>query len=197
MIRPASITVLLCTPCLLLAEVGDPNIRTDHPDYPGEGAFQSVEDCVRFATGGKSAEQEKAIALYLWMLKHQYHLMSPQERCVPGRTPDTAKPGDYEMVVFDANRARFSYGYGLCGTVHAWNEPYWHALGMRARRRAFPGHVNSEVRYGGSWHAFKIGPVIGDYVAHRVVGEKKGLPEAGLSGEELAATYTLKAETFA
>ncbi len=50
---------------------------------------------------------------------------------------------------------------------------------------------------GGSWHAFKIGPAIGDYVAHRVVGEKKGLPEAGLSGEELAAIYTLKAETFA
>ena len=50
---------------------------------------------------------------------------------------------------------------------------------------------------GGSWHAFKIGPVIGDYVAHRVVGEKKGLPEADLSGEELATIFTLKAETFA
>jgi glycine/D-amino acid oxidase-like deaminating enzyme len=50
---------------------------------------------------------------------------------------------------------------------------------------------------GGSWHAFKIGPVIGDYVAHRVVGEKKALPEAGLSGDELAAIFKLKAETFA
>jgi glycine/D-amino acid oxidase-like deaminating enzyme len=50
---------------------------------------------------------------------------------------------------------------------------------------------------GGSWHAFKIGPVIGDYVAHRVVGEKKGLPEADLSGDELAALFELKAETFA
>ncbi|HXV60404.1 MAG TPA: FAD-dependent oxidoreductase [Vicinamibacteria bacterium] len=49
---------------------------------------------------------------------------------------------------------------------------------------------------GGSWHAFKIGPVIGDYVAHRVVGEKKGLPEAGLSGEALAAIFKLKPETF-
>ena len=50
---------------------------------------------------------------------------------------------------------------------------------------------------GGSWHAFKIGPVIGDYVAHRVIGEKKGLPEAGLSGDELAAIFKLKAKTFA
>ena len=39
---------------------------------------------------------------------------------------------------------------------------------------------------GGSWHAFKIGPVIGNYVAHRVIGEEKGLPEANLSGAELS-----------
>ena len=50
---------------------------------------------------------------------------------------------------------------------------------------------------GGSWHAFKIGPVIGDYVAHRVVGEEKGLPEANLSGAELSAIFKLKPETFA
>lgn len=49
---------------------------------------------------------------------------------------------------------------------------------------------------GGSWHAFKIGPMIGDYVAHRVVGEKKGLPEADLSGDDLAAIFKVKAETF-
>ena len=50
---------------------------------------------------------------------------------------------------------------------------------------------------GGSWHAFKIGPVIGDYVAHRVIGEEKGLPEANLSGAELSAIFKLKPETFA
>jgi hypothetical protein len=136
------------------AEVGDPTVRTDHPQYAGEGAFQSVEDCVRFATAGEDASQDRAIALYRWILTHQYHLASPQEWRVPGRTPDTAKSGDDGVVPFDANRARFSYGYGLCGTVHAWNEPYWSALGMRPRRRAFPGHTNSEVFYDGSWHAF-------------------------------------------
>jgi hypothetical protein len=136
------------------AGVGDPTIETDHPDYAGEGAFQSIEKCVEFATHEATSSQERAIALYLWLLEHQYHLMSPQEWCVPGRNPDTAVPGDYELVPFDANRSRFSYGYGLCGTVHAWNEPYWNALGMRPRRRAFPGHVNSEIFYDDSWHAF-------------------------------------------
>ncbi len=50
---------------------------------------------------------------------------------------------------------------------------------------------------GGSWHAFKIGPVIGDYVANRVIGQEQGLPDAGLSGQELAAIFKLKTETFA
>jgi hypothetical protein len=136
------------------AQVGDPTLRTDHPQYPGVGAFQTIEDCVAFATQGVEGEQQQAIALYNWLLTHQWHLASPQEWCIPGRTPDTAQTRDYENVVYDANSGRFSYGYGLCGTVHAWNEPYWEALGMKARRRAFPGHTNSEIFYGGSWHAF-------------------------------------------
>ncbi len=134
----------LALPAIAGGEVGDPTLRTDHPHYPGEGAIQTVEDCVRFATEGKEGEQERAIALYLWMLTHQWHLASPQEWNIPGETPDTARD-NHEMVVYDANRARFSYGYGLCGTVHSWNEPYWRALGMAARRRAFPGHTNSDL----------------------------------------------------
>jgi hypothetical protein len=135
------------------AGVGDPTIETNHPHYPGEGALQTIEQCVERATAGHKTPQEKAIALYQWLLAHQFHLQSPQEWCVPGKRPGE-KPDDYEMVVYDANRGRFSYGYGLCGTVHAWNEPYWKALGMQARRRAFPGHTNSEVFYDGAWHAF-------------------------------------------
>jgi hypothetical protein len=133
-------------------QVGDPTLRTSHRIYPGEGAMQTVEDVVELATAGQQSEQDRAISLYRWLLMHQYHLMSPQECAYPGQTVDTAKDSS-ERVVYDANRARFSYGYGLCGTVHAWNEPYWRALGMKARRRAFPGHTNSEVFYDGAWHA--------------------------------------------
>jgi hypothetical protein len=145
---------LTLTAILARAEVGDPTIRTDHPQYAGEGAFQTIEDCAKFATAGAHAPQDKAIAMYLWLLTHQWHLVSPQEFNVPGAKPDAQKSDAYELMVFDANRARFSYGYGLCGTVHAWNEPYWKALGMNARRRAFPGHTNSEIEYDGAWHAF-------------------------------------------
>jgi hypothetical protein len=157
--RSRGTRTLLGTVALLLlalplkAGVGDPTLETDHPDYPGEGAFQTVEQCVKRATAGKTTAQDKAIALYLWLLTHQYHLMSPQECTVAGKTANTAKE-DPDLIVRDAQRARFSYGYGLCGTVHSWNEVYWRALGMKARCRAFPGHTNSEVEYDGAWHAF-------------------------------------------
>ena len=134
------------------AGVNDPTVQTDHAFYPGEGAFQTIEDCVTFATKGKKIPQEKAIAMFQWLLNHQFHLHSPQEWNIPGLTPGTGNHPD--MVVYDANRGRFSYGYGLCGTVHAWNEPYWKALKMPPRRRAFPGHTNSEIFYNAGWHVF-------------------------------------------
>lgn len=135
------------------AEVGDPTIETDHPQYPGEGVFQTTESCVRWATRGAKSDHEKALALFNWILTHQWHNASPQEWCAPGVSPGE-RPNDTDMMVYDANRGRFSYGYGLCGTVHAWNEVYWKALGMPARRRAFPGHTNSEVLVDGKWRAF-------------------------------------------
>ena len=150
--RTAICVLLLTIPAW--AEVGDPTVQTDHPRYAGEGAFQTIEDCVRFAAKGQTSPQDKAIAMYLWLLTHQWHLVSPQEFNVPGAIPDTQRSSEYDLMVYDANRARFSYGYGLCGSVHAWNEPYWKALGMNARRRAFPGHTNSEIEYDGDWHTF-------------------------------------------
>lgn len=145
--------LMLFSTATVRAGVGDPTVETDHPYYAGEGAFQTIEQCVAHATAGKTTPQDKAIAMYLWMLTHQFHLMSPQEWYVPGMVPNSAKDHD-DTTVYDAERGRFSYGYGLCGTVHAWNEPYWKALGMTARRRSFPGHTNSEIEYAGGWHTF-------------------------------------------
>ncbi|QDU95886.1 hypothetical protein [Lignipirellula cremea] len=145
--------VIFLLPSAVQAEVGDPTLQTDHPVYAGEGAFQEIEDCVTFATRGASTPQDKAIAMFQWILQHQYHLHSPQEWGATDHAPDVAQPQN-ELIPYDANIARFSYGYGLCGTVHAWNEPYWRALGFEPRRRAFPGHTNSEIRYDGGWHAY-------------------------------------------
>ena len=148
-------------PCIVLAtsisyvtaEVGDVLLSTDHVQYPGEGEFQTPEDCVRWATRDITSDHQRSLAIFQWLLTHQWHLHSPQEWCQVGRVPG-AKNDDYEMVVYDANRGRFSYGYGLCGTVHAWNEPYWSAAGFPSRRRSFPGHTNSEVFVDKQWRVY-------------------------------------------
>ena len=69
--------------------VGDPTLRTDHPQYAGEGAFQTVEDCAAFAARQAQTPQDRAVAMYLWLLTHQWHLHSPQEPLLPGLQPDT------------------------------------------------------------------------------------------------------------
>jgi hypothetical protein len=151
---PAFVGCLLLAAVPVRAGVGDPTIETDHPHYAGEGAFQTVEQIVSRVCAGKKTEQDKAIALYLWILSHQFHGMSPQEWNVPGEVPDANKEGRTDLIVYDVNRARFSYGYALCGTVHAWNQAYWKALGMNARSRGYPGHTSSEIEYDGSWHMY-------------------------------------------
>lgn len=128
---PAVFSVLIACP-FVLAEIGGPTIQTDHLVYAGEGAFQDIESCVEFATRDATTPQETAIALYRWILQHQYHAASPQQWSVGNQIPDAVRPKD-ELIPYDANIARFSYGYGLCGTVSAWNEPYWRGLGFAAR----------------------------------------------------------------
>jgi glycine/D-amino acid oxidase-like deaminating enzyme len=51
-----------------------------------------------------------------------------------------------------------------------------------------PGLDNVWLVGGGSYHAFKMGPVAGDYTAHRIVGRDRN--------PELAAIFKIKAETF-
>lgn len=152
-VKLLTILCLLASVHRVCAEVGDVTIQTDHEQYPGEGAFQSPAQCVNWAARDATTDHEKSLAIFQWLLTHQWHLMSPQEWCIPGRVPG-ANSNDYEMVVYDANKGRFSYGYGLCGTVHAWNEVYWQAAGFPARRRAFPGHTNSEIFYDGKWRMY-------------------------------------------
>ena len=51
-----------------------------------------------------------------------------------------------------------------------------------------PGLENVWLVGGGSYHGFKMGPVAGDYVAHRVVGRDKS--------PELASIFKIKDQTF-
>src|SRR6516225_373905 len=63
------------------ADVGDPQVRTDHPWYPGELACSTFErlfatqaEVYRRVVGVKpTTEEQKALAAWLWRNTHYYH----------------------------------------------------------------------------------------------------------------------------
>ena len=71
----------------LLCDVGDPQLRTDDPWYPGELAFSTFErlfdtqaEVYERVTGKRpETDEEKAIASWLWRNTHYFHCQEAGE----------------------------------------------------------------------------------------------------------------------
>ena len=130
------------------ADVGDPQLRTDHAWYPGELAFstfdrlQQTQAEVYTRETGRAVESDhdKALASWYWRNLHYAH-------CQEG-------VGDYFDEGFaksDWNReywrGLFAHGMSLCGTTHAqWSAEFNHLLGhCRSRSVGVTGHSSFEV----------------------------------------------------
>jgi hypothetical protein len=131
-----------------LADVGDPQIMTLHPWYPGELALSSFDRLAKTqarvyerVTGKKvDTDQDKALAAWLWRNTHFAH--------------GEEGKGDYFDTGFeksDWNReywhGMFAHGFALCGTTHAqWTAEMEHLLGpCRGRAVGVSGHNSFEV----------------------------------------------------
>src|SRR5262249_32637198 len=78
---PAVVFTILMASASLRAGVGDPQVRTDHPWYPGELACSTFERL--FATQAQAYERvtginpvtghDKALASWLWRNTHYHH----------------------------------------------------------------------------------------------------------------------------
>lgn len=138
------------------AQVGDPQLETDDPFYPGEGAMstpsRAVNHALRIPRGalGSASNRDKLIRLFLWRAEHYAHLYSPAVYNLPGVQPDPSADNPL-MTDYDAMRALFSYAWGLCGTNHAQMRPFVEALGWTDRRRALVGDTGYEVFVDGGW----------------------------------------------
>ncbi|MGI9474804.1 MAG: hypothetical protein ACR2NZ_24955 [Rubripirellula sp.] len=130
------------------AEVGDPQLRTDHAWYPGELAISTFErlaqtqaEVYKRETGRDvESDQDKALASWYWRNLHYAH-------CQEGT-------GDYFDTGFersDWNReywhGLFAHGMSLCGTTHSqWSAEFNHLLGhCRSRCVGVTGHSSFEV----------------------------------------------------
>src|SRR6476646_918602 len=76
-----AITIAFCCVSLASADVGDPQLGTDHPWYPGELAcstfdrlFATQAAAYQRVTGRDCAtDEDKALAAWLWRNTHYWH----------------------------------------------------------------------------------------------------------------------------
>jgi hypothetical protein len=102
--------------------VGDPQVRTDHPWYPGELACSTFErlaatqaDVYARVTGARpKTDEEKALASWLWRNTHYFHAEDGTE---PLWGNDFTRGLDLRQREYWTGL--FAHGFGLCGTTHS------------------------------------------------------------------------------
>jgi hypothetical protein len=152
---PRRLTLLLALCCSLTAlsaraDVGDPQVRTDHPWYPGELACSTFERLAatqadvyeRVAGVRPTTDEQKALASWLWRNTHYWHGdAGAEDLWGQGFTAG----GDLKMREYWTGL--FADGFGLCGTTHAqWAAEMEALLGhSRGRCAGVAGHNSFEV----------------------------------------------------
>ena len=143
-IMPASLAAVA------VAEVGDPQIRTDHVWYPGELACStfprlsvSQAKLYQHVTGiTPTSDQDRALASWLWRNTHYWH-GEEGARDLWGK--GFLNGGDLRSREYW--NGQFAYGFGLCGTTHSqWTAEMNALLGHgRGRDLGVDGHNSFEV----------------------------------------------------
>jgi hypothetical protein len=135
---------------LLLADTGDPQIKTDHPWYPGELScstferlFKTQAELYERVTGKKvETDHDKALASWLWRNTHYWHGEEGREDLWG---EGFAKGRDVRMREYWTGL--FAHGYSLCGTTHSQWVAEMEALFGQGRGRGVgvQGHNSFEV----------------------------------------------------
>jgi cephalosporin-C deacetylase-like acetyl esterase len=202
------------------ADVGDPQIRTDHPWYPGELAVSSFErlfatqaEQYRRVTGvTPKTDEDRALASWFWRNTHFFHAEDGRQDL---NGLGFAHADNWTREYWTG---LFGFGFALCGTTHAqWSGEMEHLLGhARSRTVGVDGHTSFEVfltggPYGeGKWVLLDqdISTVIFDRKGTRLLSipeikadlrltDRKFLPErqrgwlvSGLHPEDAPGVYT-------
>ncbi len=160
------------------ADVGDAQLKTDHPWYPGELSCSTFERL--FATQAElyqrvagtlpKTDEQKALASLLWRNSHYWHgEEGPEDLWGKGfKTNADSRTREYWTGLF-------AHGFGLCGTTHSQYVAEMHALlgHNRGRGVGVEGHNSFEVMLtGGLYGAGKW--VLLDHDQSTVVFNREG-----------------------
>jgi hypothetical protein len=138
------------SPLRVRADIGDPQLSTNHPFYPGELAISSFERL--FSTEADqyarvvgiipSSDEEKALASWFFRNTHYAH---GEEGAEDIWGAGFTKGGDTRNREYWTGL--FADGFGLCGTTHSqWTAEMEYLLGHgRARGVGVEGHNSFEV----------------------------------------------------
>lgn len=143
------------------ADVGDPQVRTDHAWYPGELScstfdrlFATQAEVYQRVVGIKPVtDEQRVLAAWLWRNTHYYH---GEEGAQDLWGQGFQRGGDLRTRAYWTGL--FAHGFGLCGTTHSqWVAELEALLGHgRARGVGVDGHNSFEVFLkGGAYGAGK------------------------------------------
>jgi hypothetical protein len=183
-----AINVFICCAALaasLRAEVADPQVRTDHPWYPGELACSTFErlaatqaEQYRRATGKTPAtDEDRALASWFFRNTHYAH---GEEGAHDWWGTGFEKGRDMRLREYWTGL--FAHGFGLCGTTHSqWTAEMEFLLGHgRGRGLGVSGHNSFEVWLtGGPYGAGKWALL--DHDISTVIYDTTGTALLGLS----------------
>ncbi len=157
----ATFVTVALSATLLRAEVGDAQLRTDHPWYPGELALSTFErlfatqaEQYQRATGEKPVTDEQR-ALASWFFRNT-HYAHGEEGAMDWWGKGFQAGGDLRNREYWTGL--FANGFGLCGTTHSqWSAEMEFLLGHgRGRGLGVKGHNSFEVWLtGGAYGAGK------------------------------------------
>ena len=159
------------------AAVGDPQIHTDHPWYPGELACSTFErlratqaEQYQRATGIEpTSDQDKALAAWFWRNTHYAHgEEGAEDLWGTGFTKGDLRTREYWTGLF-------AHGFGLCGTTHSqWTAEMENLFGHgRGRGVGVEGHNSFEVFLtGGTYGAGRW--VLLDHDISTVIFDREG-----------------------
>ena len=172
------------------AEVGDPQIRTDHPWYPGELAmsdfprlFATQAEQYKLMTG-KAPEGDQGKALASWAFRNTHYAHG--EEGAEDLWGKGFQQGDLRTREYWTGL--FAMGFGLCGTTHSqWTAEMEYLLGhARSRGMGVAGHNSFEVFLQGGPYADGKWALL-DHDLSTVIFDEKG--ERLLSLPEVKADY--------